>query len=185
MPAVTNNRNQWLNSQLTDRYDQPPTQTHAIQARSPDTEPGPLRQVSPSLRRQSQTTSHSTQQRANRDQSALTVNVAECQVVDLCRWCHRCRDQSVLSARGRPRGRCSSQLGPARIEERIAAYRRRATAAALAVQFQRTTSPRYSSGKNRLKELGVSEGHIASPSLTERSRRMPDAWSRTCPSGAI
>jgi hypothetical protein len=31
MPAVTNNRNQWLKSQLTDRYDQPPTQTHAIQ----------------------------------------------------------------------------------------------------------------------------------------------------------
>ena len=43
----------------------------------------------------------------------------------------------------------------------------------------------YSSGKNRLKELGMNEGHIASPSLTEWSRRMPDAWSRTCPSGAI
>jgi hypothetical protein len=43
--------------------------------------------------------------------------------------------------------------------------------------------------KNRLKELGVSEGAFSLPSLTrlsrEWSRRMPDAWSRTCPSGAI
>jgi hypothetical protein len=66
-------------TQLTDRYDQPPTQTHAIQATGPDTESGPLRQVAPSLRRQSQTTPHSNQQRANRDQSALTGRVAECQ----------------------------------------------------------------------------------------------------------
>jgi hypothetical protein len=150
MPAVTNNRNQWLKSQVTDGYDQPPTQTHAIQVRGPDTESGPLRQVPPSLRWQSQTTPHSDQQRANRDQSALTVSVAECQVVDLCRWwvtdattspC--CPPAAVQDSDAAPNS------APARNEELIAAYRRGATPAALAVQFQiqRTTSPRYSSGK--------------------------------------
>jgi hypothetical protein len=61
------------------------------------------------------------------------------------------------------------RLGPARIEELIAAYRCRATAAALAVQFQiyRTTvAPLLQRQKIGSKEQPVSEGHIASPSLT-------------------
>ena len=61
------------------------------------------------------------------------------------------------------------RLGPARIEELIAAYRRGATAAALAVKFQihRTTAAALLElQKNRLKELGVTKRHIASPSLT-------------------
>jgi len=55
------------------------------------------------------------------------------------------------------------RLGPARIEELIAAYRRGATAGVLAVQFQihRTTvAASLQRQKNRLKELGLSEGAI-------------------------
>ena len=77
-----------------------------------------------------------------------------------------------------PSGKSSTGSASARIEELIAAYRRGPTAAALAVQFQihRSTVAALLQRQNRLKELGLSR---------ERSRRMPDAWSRTCPSGAI
>jgi hypothetical protein len=55
-------------------------------------------------------------------------------------------------------------LGPARIEELIAAYRRGATAAALPVQFQihRATVAALLQ-RDRLKELGVSEGAFSLP----------------------
>ena len=57
------------------------------------------------------------------------------------------------------------RLGPACIEELIAAYRRGATDAALSVQFQihRTTVAALLGKKNRLKELGVSEGANSLP----------------------
>jgi hypothetical protein len=58
------------------------------------------------------------------------------------------------------------RLGPARIEELIAAYRRGATAAALAVQFQihRTTvAALLQRQENRLKELGMSERAFSLP----------------------
>ena len=83
------------------------------------------------------------------------------------------------------------RLGPARIEELIAAYRRGPPLPPSLFNSRSIAqpSPRYSSGKNRLKELGVSEGAYSLPFAhrlsREWSRRMPDAWSRTCPSGAI
>jgi hypothetical protein len=65
-----------------------------------------------------------------------------------------------------PARQVQHRLGPARIEELIAAYRRGATAAALAVQFQihRTTvAALLQRQKIGLKELGVSEGAYSLP----------------------